>query len=126
MTENNKEEEKKTNALQDLIGQFNGKISELANKIGALAMWVEQQLKLVQRQSRAQAVQVSVQDVGLSSIIKVLIEKGIMTDEEYKDIVQVVYLDLKNSEEALRNLQENEAVQQRTQCFNYYNWQQRR
>lgn len=99
--EEQKTEEKRKNALMELIGSINEKFNQLAGQLTGLHMWCESNFKKIETNARQSMVQQSVHDLANSALIKILIKKGIMTEEEYQIEANRLYAETqkKNKEE---------------------------
>jgi len=99
MSEESNQENKKKNALMDLVTSINEKFNQLAGQLTGLHMWCEGNFKKIETNARQSLVQQSVHDIANSALIKILIEKGIMTEEEYQVKANLLYEEARKRED---------------------------
>jgi hypothetical protein len=92
-------QKRQDSSAKELIDAINSKFMSLGDQLVGLMNFTQQALKKVERELRSQSVRISVQDVAATSLVKILLKKGIMTEEEYKEVAQSTYSEAMDKED---------------------------
>jgi len=82
---------KPTTKLADIIKEINGRFQSVGDFQMEFMSFFKSQLNLVSKRVRKNELQTSVQDISITALLEVLLEKGVLTEEEYAEKAQLVY-----------------------------------
>ena len=83
--------------FEALLETLNGRLKEAGDQVLGLSKWIQVQLQIISNKMRKVEVTQSVIDVTFTSMLELMLEKGVITDEEFKKKCQEV-TDRKNAD----------------------------
>jgi hypothetical protein len=76
--------------FEGFLNEINGKFASAGEQMKGMVKWVQVQLQILTDRLRKSEISQNIIDVNLTATLELLLEKGLVTEDEYKNKIQVV------------------------------------